>query len=88
MTYAYWDEYGEFSLRVEPESLKGMLCPVRCNLCNEVYDLTKGEPIARYADCTVYKTPCCGRTVDDRPGIGGGGRSAFVRLDRFGREQR
>jgi hypothetical protein len=43
-----------------------MLVPVRCNHCRRTYDLCDGEPIARYADCTVFKAPCCGRTVDDR----------------------
>jgi hypothetical protein len=44
-----------------------MLRPVRCAHCGRVYDLGRVETIARYADCTLYKTPCCGRTVDDRP---------------------
>ncbi len=44
-----------------------MLIPVRCNHCHRVYDLAgPSERIARYADCDVFKAPCCGRTVDTR----------------------
>lgn len=40
---------------------------VKCTHCNRIYDLM-GEikEIARYADCTVFESPCCHRTVDDR----------------------
>lgn len=43
-----------------------MLYPVECRRCGSVYDLTNTEVIHRYADCTLYKTPCCNQTVDDR----------------------
>ena len=49
---------------------KGMLVPVRCNRCGQVYDLTKGKPVARYSDCTVFITPCCKLQVDDRNWVG------------------
>lgn len=39
---------------------------VRCSHCHRVYDIGKVEVLARYADCTVFKTPCCGREADDR----------------------
>lgn len=62
---------------------KAMLAPVRCNHCRTVYDLGNVETVARYADCTVYKTPCCGRTVDDRErdGMFGTATPAFTRVD-------
>ena len=44
-----------------------MSWPVRCNRCHHgVYDLGMVEVTARYADCSVWKTPCCNQTVDDR----------------------
>jgi hypothetical protein len=39
---------------------------VECGHCGVIYDLGDGEPIARYADCDVFTTPCCGRQVDSR----------------------
>lgn len=39
---------------------------VRCTHCQATYDLGGVEVIHRYADCTMFKAPCCGRTVDDR----------------------
>lgn len=39
---------------------------VECRHCSGTYNLMAVETIARYADCTVFKAPCCGRTVDDR----------------------
>jgi hypothetical protein len=45
---------------------KGMTSPVLCNHCGQVYDLCAGSVIARHADATVYKTPCCDKQVDDR----------------------
>lgn len=45
----------------------GMTSPVRCGHCGGVYDLGTVTVTARYADCSVWRSPCCGRTVDDRP---------------------
>lgn len=39
---------------------------VRCTHCNGIYNLGGVETVARYADCTMFIAPCCGRTVDDR----------------------
>lgn len=39
---------------------------VICTHCGGRYSLSTVDPIARYADYTVFKAPCCGRTVDDR----------------------
>jgi hypothetical protein len=50
----------------ELETLLGMLVPVVCSHCGAIYDLCAGEPTARYADCTCFITPCCGRHADDR----------------------
>lgn len=48
-------------------SKQKMSQPVRCRRCHAgVYDLGTVEVIARYADCSVWKAPCCGATVDDR----------------------
>jgi hypothetical protein len=39
----------------------------RCLHCGGIFDeLAVTEVVARYADCDVYKAPCCGRTVDNR----------------------
>lgn len=46
------------------------MSPVRCLHCRQVYDLGFVEVAARYSDCTVWTTPCCGhRGVDDRPWV-------------------
>lgn len=43
-----------------------MMSPVQCAHCRDIYDLGGVEVVARYADCDMFKTPCCGRTVDSR----------------------
>ncbi len=43
-----------------------MFSPVRCAHCSQVYDVGNVEVTARYTDCSVWKSPCCNRTVDDR----------------------
>ncbi len=65
----------------------GMTSPVRCR-CGAVYDLGKVEVLARYADCSVWKTPCCRRQVDDRGETGWKTFGDYTRLDRDGREVR
>lgn len=42
---------------------------VRCTHCNTIYSLGDDvkEVIARYADCDVFRSPCCNRIVDSRP---------------------
>lgn len=45
----------------------GMMFPVKCAHChNGVYDLASVTVTARYTDCSVWKSPCCGQVVDDR----------------------
>lgn len=39
---------------------------VRCGFCSKTYDLTRVEVFARYADCSLWLTPCCRRQADDR----------------------
>lgn len=39
---------------------------VCCTHCQGTYNLGNVKTLARYADCTVFEAPCCGRTVDDR----------------------
>jgi hypothetical protein len=66
--------YYDMSGSDEHIDTQGMLAPVRCNYCGRVYDLCSGitedpktgNPYGRYADCTVYMTPCCRKVVDDR----------------------
>lgn len=48
-----------------------MSYPVRCLGCGHVHDAGYVTVTARYADCSMWKCPGCGRTVDDRPGVGG-----------------
>ncbi|MBB3752531.1 hypothetical protein FHT44_005043 [Mycolicibacterium sp. BK634] len=45
---------------------EGMSTPVRCNFCGGIYDLGTVHVTQRYADCSVWKTPCCGHNADDR----------------------
>jgi hypothetical protein len=75
------DRYGEWAQR---RDVTGMLVPVLCRRCGQVYDLCKGEPVegGRYLDCTVYITPCCRQKVDDRTWVSS---PAFDKLDRDGR---
>ncbi len=49
----------------EYDQIAIMYKPVRCT-CGRIYDLGKVEVTARYADCSVWITPCCKRTADDR----------------------
>lgn len=65
------DHMGNFLNRLqfdetEADRIREMFYPVRCTHCSQVHDAGKVEVTARYADCSVWKSPCCGRTVDDR----------------------
>lgn len=57
----------------------GWLAPGQCTRCRHVFDSGPVEVVARYADCTVFKCPGCGASIDDRP-IGWGG--SFKKLTR------
>jgi hypothetical protein len=39
---------------------------VVCAYCNTIYDLTSVHVTARYAECSMFQTPCCNRQVDTR----------------------
>lgn len=45
--------------------VEAMSQPVRC-LCGGIYDLGTVQVTQRYADCSMWKAPCCGRVSDDR----------------------
>lgn len=49
----------------ERGQIAGMFMPVRCT-CGKVYDLGAVEVKGRYADCSTWNAPCCGRYADDR----------------------
>lgn len=53
--------------------------PAQCLRCSAPYDLCAGEVVHRYADCTLYTTPCCGAQVDDRTWLSS---PAFRRIGR------
>jgi hypothetical protein len=58
-----------------------MFSPVRCTHCrNGVYDLGKVDVTARYADCSMWKSPCCNRLVDDRGDTGWKSRKDYDKL--------
>lgn len=48
------------------QRVQDMFSPVTCAYCFTVYDLGYVEVTARYADCSMWKCPHCGMTVDDR----------------------
>ena len=75
-----WAEVGERVTR-------GMTSPVECAYCHQVYDLGTVTVTARYMDCSVWKSPCCDRTVDDRGETGWKSIKDYYPLDRYGRRK-
>lgn len=69
---------------VWPPEAEAMHQPVRCAFCHGVYDLGTVEVTARYTDCSMWKTPCCGITADDRGETGWKSRKDYTRLVRPG----
>jgi hypothetical protein len=59
--------YGGYGWGLPQPDIAGMSSPARCTRCGRVYDLGKVTITARYTDCSVWKCPGCGITVDDRP---------------------
>ncbi len=56
--------------RIEQPPVEEMLSPVECQHCRTVYDLGHVQVTARYTDCSVWTSPCCGvRGIDDRPWV-------------------
>lgn len=45
--------------------------PFQCRGCGEVYDGASVTVTGRYADCDLWKAPCCGATHDTRTRWGG-----------------
>jgi hypothetical protein len=88
----YPDMFGRMpdpvALAAAREKIAGMMFPVRCTWCGGVYDLAKVEVTARYADCSMWKAPCCGAQVDDRGETGRKSREDYVRLGPDGQEAR
>lgn len=39
---------------------------VRCTFCGGKYDIGLVKVIHRYADATLFLTPCCNKQADDR----------------------
>lgn len=65
----------------EPDTT-GMMSPVRCTYCGGIYDLAAVTVTARYADCSMWTTPCCSRSADDRLSWGGADRRCYTELKR------
>lgn len=65
---SYLDKHGDPLHRIEQltAQVEAMMSPVRCTHCRGIYDLGNVTVTARYADCSVWESPCCGLTVDDR----------------------
>jgi hypothetical protein len=56
--------------KIDQPPLEDMMSPVRCTHCCRVYDIGFVHVTARYQDCTVWTSPCCGHPgIDDRPWI-------------------
>jgi hypothetical protein len=64
-------------------NINGMTRPVLCN-CGKIYDVGKVTVTARFEDCTVWKTPCCGRQVDDRGETGWKSTQDYQPIDKNG----
>lgn len=45
--------------------------PVICR-CGQLFDMAAVKVTVRAADCSVFNTPCCDRTTDDRTWINNG----------------
>jgi hypothetical protein len=85
-----YDAYGmgirrdDLADRYLAEQIAHMTFPVRCTWCRGVYDVGAVEVTARYADCSMWKAPCCGRTVDDRGDTGWKSRKDYERIQKGG----
>jgi hypothetical protein len=57
---------------IDAEALAAtMTSPVLCR-CGQLFDMAAVKVTARFADCSVFDTPCCSRQVDDRVGVNHG----------------
>lgn len=57
---------GRCTFKAQSKEVKKMRAPARCMHCRKIFDLAKVKTIGRYADCTVFRTPCCNVQADDR----------------------
>ena len=56
--------------KIEQPPYDEMHSPVRCMHCRSVYNLGHVLVTARYLDCSVWTSPCCGHpSIDDRPWV-------------------
>lgn len=69
--------------RAVPEAV-GMTRPVRCRFCQRVYDLGTVTVTGRYTDCSMWRTPCCDITADDRGETGWKSIQDYYPLKRVG----
>lgn len=69
-----------------PPEAEQMYQPVQCGFCSRIYDLGTVTVTSRYVDCSVWRTPCCGHTADDRGESGWKSRQDYHRLSRPGGE--
>ena len=62
----------------------------RCRQCGETFSLGSVEVTARYADCDLFKAPCCGATCDTRMRWGGPSwaRMGYDDMRAYRREER
>lgn len=63
-----------------PIDVAEMVSPYKCARCDNVHDAGAVEVVGRYSDCSLWKCPGCGATIDDRP-IGWGGSAIPLGLD-------
>ena len=77
MSESIWSIDGRL---IEAPDTSGMTSPVRCTRCGGVYDLGTVTVTARYTDCSMWRSPCCGLLVDDRGETGWKPRGDYVRL--------
>lgn len=55
---------------IQQPALADMRSPVVCLHCHTYYDLGFVKVTARYVDCSVWTSPCCGFPgIDDRPWV-------------------
>jgi hypothetical protein len=81
-SFAEYDTYG-WPLDDQPATA-GMSQPAQCSHCHRIYDLGTVTVTARYADCSMWKAPCCGLLVDDRGETGWKSFSDYRRLPAAG----
>lgn len=61
---------GKPEWKIEQPPVEDMRTPVRCTHCSAVYDIGYVQVTARYSDCSVWTSPCCGHPgIDDRPWV-------------------